>query len=89
MEWIQQHPALTTFVVGLLPLIIAFTLPRKKTVAYGRKVGIVLSKIFRQRLGKPMENRLETTIIDFMDGVEVGLKEDNDKKVNGNAGYIK
>lgn len=75
--------------LNLLPIIIAFALPRKKTTVFGKNIGIILSKLFRQKLGKPMERAIETTLVDFCDGLMVGLKEDNDKKINGNAGYIK
>jgi len=67
------------FLGGGVP-VLALLLPRKKVFAYGRKVGILCSKILRQKLGKPSENAIESTVIDFLHGVEEGLRLDNERK---------
>ena len=69
------------FLGGGLPAIIALFLPRKKVHSLGEKLGIIASQVFRQKLGKPSENALETTIIDFVHGLEEGLRKDNERKI--------
>ena len=62
--------------VAVAPMIVTMLLPRKKTRALGRKIGRLVSKFLRIKLGKG-ENAVETTLIDFFDGFEEGLREDN------------
>ena len=69
------------FVGGGLPAIIALFLPRKKVYALGEKLGIMASRLLRQKLGKPGENAIETTMIDFASGLMDGLRKDNERKV--------
>ena len=67
------------FIGGGLPAIIALFLPRKKVYAWGRQMGIIASKFLRQKLGEPGENAIETTAIDFANGLIEGLRENNKK----------
>ena len=73
--------ALGIFLGGGLPAIIALFLPRKKVYGLGEKLGIMASRLLRQKLGKPSENAIETTVIDFASGLMDGLRKDNERKV--------
>lgn len=66
--------------VAALPTAIGFFLPRKKTKAWGKSLGRSLSKLLRQKLGtrggEKVENRIQTTVSDFCEGLMRGLDED-------------
>ena len=71
--------ALGIFLGGGLPAIIALFLPRKKVYALGKQAGVIASKFLRQKLGESGENAIETTAIDFANGLIEGLRENNKK----------
>ena len=73
--------ALGIFIGGGLPAILMLFLPRKKVYGCGEKLGVIASKLLRQKLGKPGENAMETTLVDFMNGLEAGLQKDNERKI--------
>ena len=56
-------------------------LKRETTFKWGRSLGVVLSKVFAQRLGpkigQEVEGRFSTTVQDFVDGLKEGLAADN------------
>ena len=67
------------FIGGGLPALIALFLPRKKVCALGKQAGVIASKFLRQKLGESGENAIETTTIDFANGLIEGLRENNKK----------
>lgn len=66
-----------------IPAIIGFALPRKKTYAWGLAIGKFCSTFLRQKLGtaggQTVENRFQTTIADFIEGLNAGLDQDDTK----------
>ena len=65
--------------LAVLPTLIAFLLPRKKTFAFGVKCGKSLSTLLRGKLGRGVEDRLELTVKDFSDGWWDGARRDNEE----------
>ena len=63
--------------IAILPVLLSFILPRKKTTELGKKVGRILSKIFQQKVGEKAENAIESTIGDFCNGLIEGMNEDD------------
>ena len=60
--------------------LIGIALPREKTHKWGYNVGRFVTVFLRQKLGKQgekIENRMQTTVADFMDGVYEGLDSDD------------
>lgn len=63
--------------ITILPQLIAYFLPREKTERYGVKLGRMISVLLRTKLGGAVENKLELTLLDFMNGLKKGMRKDN------------
>jgi len=75
---------LISFIVGgvVVPLIVFLInlyLPNDKVKAFGRKVGRIATKYFRQKLGRPyeeVESKFQGTLAAFIEGINEGLDVD-------------
>ena len=84
MDWLQAHPIIASLIsTAGVPLIlwgINTVLPKDKTHALGFRIGRAMSVFGQKKAGKhyeSVENRLQTTLTDFVGGIMEGLDSDD------------
>uniref|UniRef100_A0A6M3KW06 Uncharacterized protein n=1 Tax=viral metagenome TaxID=1070528 RepID=A0A6M3KW06_9ZZZZ len=68
-------------VAELMVVILAFALPNKVVRGAGVTIGVVISKVLRQKAGKGAGEKVESyfqgTLASLMDGINEGLDRDD------------
>jgi len=64
-------------VIAALPGIITVFLSDKTTERWGEKNGAFASGKLRKWVGKALEDRIERTVIKYLDGFKKGARKDN------------
>ena len=73
---------ITAIAVPLVLYLFGLLLPRERTFGFGYKLGRLLTKLGQRRIGRDwesIEDRIQATVSDFVDGVYQGLDSDESK----------
>jgi len=83
-EWLS--PIIPGFIgavgIPLVLYLISLLLPRKRTFDWGYKLGCFLTRLGQKKIGarwERIEDRVKSTVADFVEGVYKGLDSDDAK----------
>lgn len=84
MEWIHHllSGLLGAVAAPMLVYLVGIFLNRNNTYSLGYKIGRLMTRLGQRKIGKgweKLEDRIKSTVADFVDGVYAGLDSDDRK----------
>ena len=86
MEWLYHllPGVIGAVVVPLMLYTFGLLLPRERTYGFGYQAGRMLSSFGQRKIGirkwEKIEDRIQSTVADFVNGVNAGLESDDTNK---------